>query len=122
MRKIKFLLTAVNAKYIHSNLGIYSLKSYAQAQLEERSPELSDRVEIELLESTINNQIDEILKDIYNRKPDAVGFSCYIWNIRYVYELLQDIKKVLPKTEIWLGGPEVSFHTGELLKIGRAHV
>jgi len=112
---MKFLLAALNAKYIHSNPGVYSLKAYTQKWLEE--PELSDgRFEIEIGEYTINNQIDEILSDIYRRKPDAVGFSCYIWNISYILELVRDLPKVLPHVEIWLGGPEVSYDAARILE------
>ncbi|MDW2797853.1 B12-binding domain-containing radical SAM protein [Clostridium boliviensis] len=112
---MKFLLAALNAKYIHSNPGIYSLKAYTQAWLKE--PELSDgSLQIEIGEYTINNQIDEILSDIYRRKPDAVGFSCYIWNISYILELVRDLPKVLPDVEIWLGGPEVSYDAARILE------
>lgn len=105
---MKFLLVALNAKYIHSNPAVYSLKAYAKAHV--REPELEDgRFQIETLEYTINNQPDEILKDIFLRKPDAIGFSCYIWNFSYVLELIRDLPKVLPHVEIWLGGPEVSY-------------
>lgn len=111
---MKFLLAALNAKYIHSNPAIYSLKAYAETHGKE--PELEDgRFQIETMEYTINNQPDEILKDIYSRKPDAVGFSCYIWNIAYVLELVRDLPKVLPHAEIWLGGPEVSYDAAEIL-------
>ncbi|GLB31214.1 B12-binding domain-containing radical SAM protein [Lacrimispora amygdalina] len=111
---MKFLLAALNAKYIHSNPGVYSLKAYSQAWI--REPELSDgRFQIEIGEYTINNQMDEILSDIYRRKPDAVGFSCYIWNISYILELVRDLPKVLPDVEIWLGGPEVSYDAARIL-------
>ncbi|ADL02984.1 B12-binding domain-containing radical SAM protein [Lacrimispora saccharolytica] len=111
---MKFLLVALNAKYIHSNPAVYSLKAYAEAHVKE--PELKDgRFRIETQEYTINNQPDEILKDIYLRKPDAVGFSCYIWNISYVLELVRDLPKILPHVEIWLGGPEVSYDASRIL-------
>lgn len=103
----KFLLAAVNAKYIHSNPGVYSLRAFAK----ERLPE----AEIQIAEYTINHQMDWILQDIYRKKPDFVGFSCYIWNISQVYELVRDLKQVLPETEIWLGGPEVSYDSGRIL-------
>ena len=113
---MKFLLAAVNAKYIHSNLGVYSLKKYAD---EKRNRQTGDALdpdwEIEIGEYTINHQMDYILQDIYEKAPDAVGFSCYIWNILYVQELIRDMKKVLPQTEIWLGGPEVSYRAEEIL-------
>lgn len=111
---MKFLLVALNAKYIHSNPAIYGLKAYAEAYVKE--PELKDgRFQIETREYTINNQLDEILKDIFLRKPDVVGFSCYIWNISYVLELVRDLSKVLPHGEIWLGGPEVSYDALKIL-------
>ena len=104
---MKFLLAALNAKYIHSNPAIYSLKAYAG---EKYAPY------IELGEYTINQSISEILADIYKRKPDVIGFSCYIWNFTMVQELLVEVHKLLPDTRLWLGGPEVSFQCQELLQ------
>lgn len=97
---MKFLLAAVNAKYIHSNPAIYSLRAYAGDEM---------RPYIELAEYTINQQMQEILADLYGRKPDAVGFSCYIWNWDMIRRLIVELKKLLPETDIWLGGPEVSY-------------
>ncbi len=111
---MKVLLAAINAKYIHSNLGIYSLKTYGEKMLKEWG--LSEKVEISLAEYTINHQMEQILQDIYKRKPDVIGFSCYIWNISYVKMILADIKKVLPDVKIWAGGPEVSYHAEAFLK------
>lgn len=68
-----------------------------------------------IAEYTINNQMELILEDIYRRKPDMVGISCYIWNIAYALDLVRDIHKVLPDTDIWLGGPEVSYDAPQLL-------
>ena len=123
---MKFLLVAVNAKYIHSNLGVYSLKAYAEMRLkwgDRRGKEgflpsavSADEMTIEIGEYTINNQMDMVLKDIYRRQPDVLGFSCYIWNIDYVMELVHDIHKVLPGCDIWLGGPEVSYDAGAVLR------
>lgn len=123
---MKFLLVAVNAKYIHSNLGVYSLKAYAEQQLEcgdRRGKECflpsavsPETLTIEIGEYTINNQIDLVLRDIYHRKPDILGFSCYIWNIEYVMELVRDIHKVMPECEIWLGGPEVTYDAATVLE------
>lgn len=114
---MKFLLAAVNAKYIHSNPGIYSLKAYAERTRGDLFPEGAGlpSVHVEIGEYTINNQMEQILEDIYRRKPDMVGFSCYIWNIVPCLELVRDLHKVLPDTDIWLGGPEVSFDASELL-------
>jgi len=104
---MKFLLTAINAKYIHSNPAIYSLRAYADAALQEH---------IELAEYTINQTFGEILADIYKRKPDVIGFSCYIWNISLVLELVPELHKLLPDVPIWLGGPEVSFDAPKLME------
>ena len=111
---MKVLLAAINAKYIHSNLGIYSLKTYGEKMLKEWG--LAEQAEISLAEYTINHQMEQILQDIFKRKPDVIGFSCYIWNISYVKVILADIKKVLPDVKIWAGGPEVSYHGEAFLK------
>lgn len=111
---MKVLLAAINAKYIHSNLGIYSLKTYGEKMLKEWG--LAEEAKVSLAEYTINHQMEQILQDIYKRKPDVIGFSCYIWNISYVKMILADIKKVLPNVKIWAGGPEVSYHGEAFLK------
>ena len=103
---MRFLLTALNAKYIHSNPALYSLKSYVGS--------LKDHVQI--AEYTINNRIEYILEDIYSRKPDAIGFSCYIWNWNMIREILRELPKIMPGLPIWLGGPEVSFDGAEILR------
>ncbi len=108
---MKFLLAAVNAKYIHSNLAIYSLKAYAEEQ-RKNSPDCKPW-RVELGEYTINQNTAEILGDIYKRKPDAVGFSCYIWNMDTVERLASLLHKVMPDMPVWLGGPEVS-HEAEM--------
>lgn len=110
---MKLLLTAVNAKYIHSNLAVYSLASYARYY---RNPE--DSFEVETAEFTINHQIDYILENIYKRQPDVLCFSCYIWNIRYVEELIREYHRLCPDIPIWVGGPEVSYEAETFL---RAH-
>lgn len=103
---MKTVLVAINAKYIHSNLAVYSLRSYAR----------TFGYEPELLEFTINQQKDQILKGIYEAKPDLLCFSCYIWNLSYAEEIIEDIKKILPKVTIWAGGPEVSYDAPQFLK------
>lgn len=112
---MKILLAAVNAKYIHSNLGIYSLKAYGEKILEKQGCR-KEQVQIQLAEYTINHQLERILQDLYRRQPDVIGFSCYIWNISYIKSLLADIKKILPRVKIWLGGPEVSYCGEEILR------
>ena len=103
---MKILLAACNAKYIHSNLAVYNLKSC--------SGEYSHNVVIK--EYTINQIQDDILKDIYLEQPDVICFSCYIWNISFVKELVPDLKKILPHVDFWAGGPEVSYDAVEFLK------
>ncbi|MBR3683617.1 MAG: B12-binding domain-containing radical SAM protein [Lachnospiraceae bacterium] len=105
---MKFLLVAINAKYIHSNPALYSLKSYAV----KLRPEYSG--DIEIAEYTINHHFDDILSGIYGAKPDVIGISCYIWNINMVEQLIPELQKLLPSVPIWLGGPEVSYEANKL--------
>ena len=103
---MKILLAACNAKYIHSNLAVYNLKSC--------SGKYSPQVVIK--EYTINQIRDEILKDIYLEQPDVICFSCYIWNVSFVKELVPDLKKILPDADFWAGGPEVSYDAEKFLR------
>ena len=103
---MKILLAACNAKYIHSNLAVYDLKAYASAYEDD----------IFLKEYTINQTKDEILKDIYSSRADIVCFSCYIWNISFIEELMEDLPKILPETIFWAGGPEVSYDGVQFLQ------
>ena len=102
---MKILLTAINAKYIHSNLAVYSLRAYAGTYASQ----------IRIVEFTINNYMDDLLQAIYREKPDFIGFSCYIWNINLIDRLCIELRKVLPEVKIWLGGPEVSYDAKERL-------
>ena len=103
---MKILLAACNAKYIHSNPAVYDLRAFASEYKEH----------ILLGEYTINQTKDEILKEIYRSGAEVVCFSCYIWNISFVRELIFDLKKILPGTAFWVGGPEVSFDAENFLK------
>ena len=103
---MKVLLTAINAKYIHSNLAVYSLRAYAGKYAQQT----------EIAEYTINQTMDDILSDIYRKKPDILCLSCYLWNILYVEQLITEIHKVLPKMQIWLGGPEVSYNAVSVME------
>ena len=105
---MRFLLCGINAKYIHSNLAIFSLKAYADRK---KIP----GAEIILKEYTINNYVEDILQDLYEEKADVVIFSCYIWNISFVRELAAEFKKVSPDVKIWAGGPEVSYAANKFL-------
>ena len=102
---MKILLTAINAKYIHSNLAVYSLRAFAVQEEQQYADEL------EIAEYTINQTTDSILMDLYQKKPDVLCFSCYLWNIEYVRTLLRELPKILPETKIWLGGPEAVSYT-----------
>lgn len=103
---MKILLTALNAKYIHSNLAVYSLKAAAK--------EYKDN--IELAEFTINHSADYILEGIYKRKPSVLMFSCYIWNLSMIENVMREFHKLCPEVPIWLGGPEVSFEVEDFLE------
>ncbi len=102
---MKILLAACNAKYIHSNLAVYDLQAYAS--------EYTDYVILK--EYTINQQKDDIMRDIYLEHPDVVCVSCYIWNISFVKELMSDLAKILPDADFWAGGPEVSYDAEKFL-------
>lgn len=138
---MKIVLAAVNAKFIHSSLAIRDLKAYAESHREYRGrqsgsrhgnvletcggrhgnvPETCDGRHgdtiIELAEYTINQQPDRVLADLYRRRPDVIAFSCYVWNMEYVGLLLSDLRQILPRAELWLGGPEVSYDAAEVLR------
>lgn len=102
---MKILLAAWNAKYIHSNLAVYDLQAYAS--------DYADH--IVLKEYTINQQKDDIMRDIYLEHPDVVCVSCYIWNLSFVKELMADLIKILPGADFWAGGPEVSYDAEKFL-------
>ena len=106
---MNLVLTAINAKYIHSNLAVYSLRAYAKKYAE------CCETEISIAEYTINQQRDDILMDLYKKQPDILFFSCYIWNLSYVEELVREIHKIFPELPIWVGGPEVSYDATDVL-------
>ncbi len=103
---MQFLLVAVNAKYIHSNPAVYSLKGFVG----------DNKKHVQIAEYTINNRMEEILEDIYERKPDVIGFSCYIWNFAMIQDIVTELPKLLPQVPVWLGGPEVSFDAEVILR------
>lgn len=103
---MKLLLTAINAKYIHSNLAVYSLRAYAKEY----------REQIELAEYTINHRMEYILSGIYKKRPDVLCFSCYIWNISEVLAVADEFHKLCPDVPIWMGGPEVSYEVENFLQ------
>lgn len=103
---MKILLTAVNAKYIHSNLAVYNLRAYAGKY----------RSSIELAEFTINHRSEYILQEIYKKNPDVLCFSCYIWNYDLIREIAAEFHKLRPEVPIWVGGPEVSYEIEEMFE------
>lgn len=103
---MKILLVGINSKFIHSNPAVYYLRTYAIDKSQDKNL-FSDSVKI--AEYTINQEKGDVLRDIYRQGADVIAFSCYLWNISYIYSLITSIAKISPDTHIWLGGPEVSF-------------
>ena len=103
---MKMILTAVNAKYIHSNLAVYTLQASAEKA----------GVFPEIREFTINQSKDSMLRSLFLAHADVVCVSCYIWNISIVEDLITEYHKISPETKIWLGGPEVSYDAKEVLR------
>lgn len=128
---MKIVLCAINAKYIHANLGVYSLYTYAMQHLTDsdisngdsktedirlKNAQIKNNTDIHIREYTINHENDKILNSLYMENADVVAFSCYIWNIDVVLSIARELKKVQPKVQIWLGGPEVSYDAGKVLE------
>lgn len=107
MKNKPCLLVGINAKYIHINPAIYSLKYSLSEDLQQS---------VEIAEYTINHVYEQILMDIFRRKPGMIGISCYIWNMDVVMRLCKDLAKILPEVPIWLGGPEAAWSGEELFR------
>ena len=110
---MRCLLVAINSKYIHSNPAVYLLRECALRDLKQKQ---IFGVEVELAEYTINHHASEIFDDIYLHHADLVCFSCYIWNIEYVRQLVRNLKNLCPNVKIWVGGPEVSYDCESFLR------
>jgi anaerobic magnesium-protoporphyrin IX monomethyl ester cyclase len=95
---MNIICTTLNAKYIHTNIAIRYLKAYAQPEFD-----------IQLTEYTIKDPVMNIVSDLIQRKPDVIGFSCYIWNIEESIKVIKMIKKINPSIQIVVGGPEVTY-------------
>lgn len=108
MIKIKTLLVGINAKYIHTSLAVRSIEMYCKG----------NNTNVSTKEFTINNDEDKIINEIYEEKPDFLGFSCYIWNINIILEIISTIKKLLPNVKIFVGGPEVSYEYDYIFEKG----
>ena len=102
----KTVLVGINAKYIHTNIGIRYIREYLK----------KNKIEVEIIESSINNSINEIIRDIYDKKPDIVGFSVYIWNSEYTFKIIKELKKIMKNVKIYLGGPEVSYNSKKIME------
>lgn len=101
---MKILLTAVNSKYIHSNLAIRYIRSYCKY------------FDTEIKEYSINDNINSIISGIIYEDPDVVSFSCYIWNIEIINKICSSIKKINPKIITIFGGPEVSYDSADIME------
>ncbi len=104
---MKVVLCAVNAKYVHTNLAVRYIASYADVY--------AKKVTCEIVEDTVNAPDERILNKILAHKPDLVAFSVYIWNVTVVMALCEKIRTVCPKILIALGGPEVSYNPEKYL-------
>ncbi len=117
---MKIVLAALNAKYVHSNLAVYDIEAYARKQLHNGGNDgkevvLQEMPEIVVREYTINHNLNQILQSLYQEKARVIAFSCYIWNIHEILTIAKELHKVSPRTRLWLGGPEVSYDSYELL-------
>ena len=108
MIKIKTLLVGINAKYIHTSLAVRSIEMYCK----------ENNTNVNIKEFTINNDEDKLINEIYEEKPDFLGFSCYIWNINIILEIISTIKKLLPNVKVFVGGPEVSYEYDYIFEKG----
>ncbi|WP_320046943.1 B12-binding domain-containing radical SAM protein [uncultured Ilyobacter sp.] len=102
----KILLVGINSQYVHTNLAVRYIKNYVENY---------SSLKLEIYESSINNQLSAILTDIFEKNPEKIIFSTYIWNKEYVFKLVKEIKKIMPDTTVILGGPEVSYLTTEIM-------
>ncbi|OPA73543.1 B12-binding domain-containing radical SAM protein [Paenibacillus selenitireducens] len=106
---MKTVVAAINAKFIHTALSLRLLKAAAQ-----------DAFPVEMAEYTVKDPILHIVTDLFARKPDVVGFSCYIWNIEETLQTVSLLRKVMPQVHIILGGPEVSFDPEHFMRRERS--
>ena len=103
----KILLVGINSQYVHTNISVRYLKKFIEA---------NTNLKPEIYETNINNQLINIIKDIYELEPEIVVFSTYIWNKEYVFDIIKELKKILPNVKIAAGGPEVSYEWENIMK------
>lgn len=102
----KIVLTAINSQYVHLNVAVRYLKKYV---------EKNSDIKLDIYETNINNQLMNIIKDLFEKQPDMIIFSTYIWNKEYVFSITKELKKILPDIKIALGGPEVSYEWDKIM-------
>ena len=102
----KIVLTAINSQYVHLNVAVRYLKKYV---------EKNSDIKLDIYETNINNQLMNIIKDLFEKQPDIIIFSTYIWNKEYVFSITKELKKILPDVKIALGGPEVSYEWDKIM-------
>jgi anaerobic magnesium-protoporphyrin IX monomethyl ester cyclase len=102
---MKVLVSTLNAKFIHTSLALRYLKAFCEKDFD-----------VEITEYTIKDPAMNIVSDLYQKAPDVLGFSCYIWNIEETIHIIKMIKKIRPDILIILGGPEVSYDTDYWMK------
>ncbi|MBN2604400.1 MAG: DUF4080 domain-containing protein [Bacilli bacterium] len=104
---MKTILVSINAKFIHTNNAVRLLK-------------VNTLFPVDIFEYTIKDNLDQILLDLKEAKPDVIGFSAYIWNIDIILRILQEMSNealhpYFKSSKIVLGGPEVSHESSHLL-------
>ncbi|UJF34365.1 B12-binding domain-containing radical SAM protein [Paenibacillus hexagrammi] len=97
---MKVIVSTLNAKFIHTSLALRYLKAFCEKDFD-----------VDIVEYTIKDPAMNIVSDLYQKAPDVLGFSCYIWNIEETIHIIRMIKKIMPNLLIVLGGPEVSYDT-----------
>ncbi len=102
----KIVLTAINSQYVHLNVAVRYLKKYV---------EKNSDIKLDIYETNINNQLMNIIKDLFEKQPNMIIFSTYIWNKEYVFSITKELKKILPDVKIALGGPEVSYEWDKIM-------
>lgn len=112
---MKVVLAALNAKYVHSNLAVYDIEAYVKEKWINDTGSY-EGLELVVKEYTINHNLDKIMQSLYEENADLLAFSCYIWNISEILNICKELKKVVPKLSIWLGGPEVSYDSVKVLE------
>lgn len=97
------LLVTLNSKFTHTSLALRSLRQMI--------PE-----KVQLLECTVNQPKDEILRQILSVPAEIYAFSVYIFNVTLTRQIISDLRAVRPHALILCGGPEVSYDCEEFLR------